>query len=188
MKLPHILNHLGPRVHTDERPLNSQPLAHVLDGAEMQAKKVMSQFGTIARSYNLPLWANDEKWKYHRDFAVMLAHDDLKSIRLELLAQDSTVLFEFKIQFSGRREARLADHASGVELPLINRDAIAKHRIVMQRHGKVTRIAISLSSIGDPPKGWSGVPVTPFLLNMRAKSQAGASKPTSMFRRKCVSA
>jgi hypothetical protein len=104
----------------------------------MSVKKVMSQFGTIARSYNLPLWSKEEKWKYQQDFAVMLAHEDLESVRLELLAQDNSVIFEFKIQFSFQSATRkLVDHSSGVELPIIYRQAVAKHRIVLQQHGKM---------------------------------------------------
>ncbi|PWU14395.1 MAG: hypothetical protein C5B50_17610 [Verrucomicrobia bacterium] len=105
---------------------------------ELHARKITSQFGTIARSYGLTLWPKEEKWKYQHDFEVMLAHEDLDSIRLELLAQDNSVLFEFKIHFSCQTATcRRAEINSGVELPVIQRETVANHRIVLQHHRKI---------------------------------------------------
>jgi hypothetical protein len=139
MKFSSILNHFyGGQPQSNGQCPNSEPVTHTPVAAEMSAKKVTSQFGTIGRSYDLPLWSKEEKQNYEHDFAVMLAHGDLESIRLELLAQDNSVLFEFKIQFPGQRVAKkLFDYSSGVELPVIDRQAVAKHRIVLQQHGKM---------------------------------------------------
>lgn len=139
MKFSRILNHFcGGQPQINGQRSTNAPATTTPDEVQLSVKKVTSQFGTIARSYNLPLWSEDGKRNYEHDFAVMLTHGDLDSIRLELLAHDSSVLFEFKIQFSGHRAAtKLLDHSSGVELPVINRHAVAKHRIVLQQHGKM---------------------------------------------------
>src|ERR1051325_65175 len=117
MKFSHILNHCcGGQQKTNCQAPNLAPATLRPCELEMNAKKVTSQFGTIARSYNLHLWYKNERRNYEHDFAVMLAHEDLESIRLELLAKDNSILFEFKIQFSGQRAAKnLVDHSSGVE-------------------------------------------------------------------------
>jgi hypothetical protein len=91
MKLLNLLDHLrgkgglsASRHGTDEGAVRAP---HAL---ELQATKVLSQLGTIARSYSLHLWSKDEKWKYENDFAIMLAHEDLESVRLELLNSRSS--------------------------------------------------------------------------------------------------
>ena len=117
MKFPRILNHVcADQPQTNGQRPNSETGTHTPGEVQMGAKKVTSQFGTIARSYNLPLWSEDEKQNYEHDFAVMLAYGDLGSIRLEFLAQDNSVLLEFRIEFSGQRSAQnLVDHSSGEE-------------------------------------------------------------------------
>ncbi len=103
----------------------------------MQAKKVVSQFDTIGRSYNIPIWAPQTAADHQHDWGVMLAHGDLQSVRLELLAADKTVLFEFRVHFQGEKaKGGLIDSASGVELPLLDRAAVTGHRLIIQQNGR----------------------------------------------------
>jgi len=103
----------------------------------MQAKKVVSQFDTIGRSYYLPIWAPQTAADHQHDWGVMLAHGDLQSASLELLAGDKTVLFEFKVRFQGEKAKRgLIDSADGVELPVLDRATVAGHRLIIQQSGR----------------------------------------------------
>ena len=107
------------------------------DDCLMQSKKVVSQFDTIGRSYNLPIWAPQSKEDHQHDWGVMLAHDDLQSVRLELLAADKTVLFEFKIEFARRKaNGKFIDSANGVELPVLDRATVSGHRLIIQQSGR----------------------------------------------------
>jgi hypothetical protein len=100
-------------------------------------KKVVSQFDLVARSYNLPIWAPQTAADHQHDWSVMLAHGDLQSASLELLGADKTVLFEFKIRFEGQKpKAPLIDSAAGLELPVLDRAAVAGHRLIIQQNGR----------------------------------------------------
>jgi hypothetical protein len=103
----------------------------------LQVKKVVSQFDLVARSYNLPIWAPQTAADHQHDWGVMLAHSDLQSASLELLAADKTVLYELKIRFEGQKpKAGFIDSANGVELPVLDRASVAGHRLIIQQNGR----------------------------------------------------
>jgi hypothetical protein len=110
---------------------------------ELEVSKAIEQLAFADRTYNLftPIWPNNESkadWKH--DLAVMRMYDDLKNIRLELLAADRTVPFEFKISFNGVPTAGAsADLAKGVEIPILPaavRNLVTDKRIVIGHNGK----------------------------------------------------
>jgi hypothetical protein len=109
------------------------------DTLGLEVSKAIEQIAFIARSYALSLWtsdANKADWKH--DLTVMHRHGDLEHVRLELLAADQTVLFEFKIRFTGSGGGeRLADTGQGVELPVLDRRRVAGHRLIVQQLGHV---------------------------------------------------
>jgi hypothetical protein len=114
---------------------------NIPDPIVLEISKAIEQLAFIDRSYNLGIWPNDQikdDWKH--DLVVMRRFDDLKDIRLELLAADNTILFEYRIAFNGRpTTARIADGAKGVEVPVLPpklRDAIAGKRVIVGHHGK----------------------------------------------------
>src|SRR5205809_486162 len=100
MKFSEILSRLlggNPVPVRPPAPPVAQPKRHpnytIPDDCWMQSKKVVSQLDTIGRSYNRHIWDPQGREDYQHDWGVMLAHDDLQSVSLELLAADKTVVF-----------------------------------------------------------------------------------------------
>lgn len=104
----------------------------------MQVRKVVNQFDLVARSYNLPIWAPHQGSADHlHDWGVMLAHGDLQSASLQVLATDKSILYELTIRFEGQKPTLgLVDRAGGVELPVLDRAAVAGHRLIIQQNGR----------------------------------------------------
>jgi hypothetical protein len=143
MKLNDILNSLFGNHHPPKPPPAPAPQPKptvcftVPPDCAMQVSKVVKQFDLVARSYNVPIWAPQSAADHLHDWGVMLAHADLQSASLELLAADKTVLYELKIHFQGEKvKPGLIDSAKGVELPVLNRAAVAGHRLIVSRNGR----------------------------------------------------
>jgi hypothetical protein len=103
----------------------------------MQVSKVVKQFDLVARSYNLPIWAPQSAADHLHDWGVMLAHGDLQSASLQLLAADKSILYELSIRFEGQKpKLGLVDSANGVELPVLDRAAVVGHRLMIQQNGR----------------------------------------------------
>jgi len=107
------------------------------ENARLQASKITGVIDFIERSYRLGLWTTfGGKPVLEHDLGVMLAYEDLRQICLQFLAADKTVLSELEITINGESDGRkLRDSANGVELPLLDRRAVADCRITVQRNG-----------------------------------------------------
>ena len=65
------------------------------------AEKAVRQLDFIARSYHLDNWLKDGvRQNLVDDLATLLENNVLESVRLELRDEQSTVRFEFRIDFS----------------------------------------------------------------------------------------
>ena len=108
------------------------------ENIKIEVSKAIEQLAFIDGSYNLGVWPTpDERAKWKHDLGVMHAHGDLQHVRLELVATDKTVLFEFKIKFGARRDGqRIVDSGNGIELPLIDRRKVASHRVIISQMGR----------------------------------------------------
>jgi hypothetical protein len=105
-------------------------------GAQLEVSKAVEQLVFILRSYDVPFPAS-RKADYKHDLRIMRERSDLSSIRIEFLAEDGTVLSEFKIEFDGKDSRRnLRDPGKGIELPLIPRHLIDGHRLVISRNSR----------------------------------------------------
>ncbi|MBT5536761.1 hypothetical protein HOK31_27100 [Candidatus Poribacteria bacterium] len=109
----------------------------------LEVTKALRQIAFVDRAYNLGVWSSDrdrEDWEH--DLALMRAHGDLTHVRIELLAGDNTVLFEFQIALDGERAERsnarrgVVDSAKGVELPILDTSHIATHRVVISHNAR----------------------------------------------------
>ena len=109
-----------------------------INNPHLAASKAIAQLAFIDRSYNLNIWPTEESlqiWTY--DIGLMLEHQDLQHVRLELLDADRAVLFEYRIDFASEGKCRpLRDTAQGIELPVFDRQRVADHRLVVQGHGR----------------------------------------------------
>ncbi len=145
MKFTDILNRLfgdnpapvGPPAPPVPQP-KRDPNYTIPDDCLMQSKKVVSQLDLIGRSYGLPIWAPQSKEDHQHDWGVMLAHDDLQSVSLELIAADKTVPYWFKFHFARKKaKGRVIDSANGVELPvLFDHASVTSHRLIIQQRGR----------------------------------------------------
>jgi hypothetical protein len=104
----------------------------------LAAEKALMQLGFIDSAYNLGIWNSpDSKGKWKHDLALMIAHNDLSHIRLELLGRDHSVIFEYRIDFIGQRiSSPMTDHTGGLELALIDIGDVVDKRIIVQRNGR----------------------------------------------------
>lgn len=99
--------------------------------------KIARQFDRFQSSYALKIWSSPK----HRadvvhDLKIMLAYGDLKSVKLEVLAHDKSVLARFDYTFTKGRDGKpTIDSARGIEIPLIPRQKVASHRLVVTRGG-----------------------------------------------------
>lgn len=100
-------------------------------------KKAMYQLDTVARSY-LTTICNASNADLARDLETMLAANDLKTLRFELLDHDGLVVFEFKLNFVGieRSVQGLPDSGAGIELPILKPGLVAGRRLVVERNGR----------------------------------------------------
>lgn len=110
---------------------------------ELEISKAIDQLAFADRTYDLgaPTWpTNESKADWKHDLAVMRMFGDLKDIRLELLATDRTVPFEFRISFNGVSTGGASvDRARGVEIPVLPvavRAAVTDKRVVIGHCGK----------------------------------------------------
>jgi hypothetical protein len=120
---------------------------------QLEVSKAVEQLAFVDRSYNLGIWGSEtvkNDWKH--DLGVMRTFGDLSHVRLELLASDKTVLFDFGIDFRDRRNgARTLDSAKGVELLVFDRRLTAGHRVVVEPYRSVEQYRQHLRM------AWNGV-------------------------------
>lgn len=115
------------------------PPAVVTDDATLSASKAVAQMAFICQSYGMTV-INGSIDDLKADLATMLANDDLRSVRLELLDGNSKVLFEFRVTFRGdASDRRSVDSAKGVEVPLLDRRLVKERRLIIQQNGKEAR-------------------------------------------------
>jgi hypothetical protein len=101
--------------------------------ARIAVEKAMRQFDFVAQSYHLNNWYKDKsRQDLVDDLVLMLEHDDLEHFRLELLDAQSTVRFEFRIDFGADGQVKnLRDSAAGVEVPVMPPGLIANYRLLV---------------------------------------------------------
>lgn len=103
----------------------------------LQVSKALRQLYRADEAYGLKLWPNPkEKDEWQHDLSLMLAHGDLKAVRLRVLAKDGSVPFSFDLAFTGKTHKVGVDSAQGVELPMLPPGLIAKGEAVVSRSGK----------------------------------------------------
>lgn len=114
--------------------------APVTPTTRLEVSKALRQIAFVDDAYNLRVWLTDaEKDAWEHDLALMRAHDDLTHIRIELLAADNTVLFDFQITLDADETddgEALVDSAQGVELPILDTSLIATHRVVISHNAR----------------------------------------------------
>jgi cold shock CspA family protein len=119
---------------------NKTPKKHmrVPEKYRLQVSKAIEQIAFATRSYDLPKFrAAGEKNQWIHDLGLMLAHDDLADVRLELLGDDDTVVAKMEIAFDGEADGkRHADHADGIELPMIEINRVKRCRAVVRRRDR----------------------------------------------------
>jgi len=105
---------------------------------ELEISKAIEQLAFADRTYNLgaPIWPTaDSKADWKHDLAIMRMYDDLKHVRLELIAADQTIPFQFIICFNGEPAiAASGDVAKGVEVPVLPshvRSIVTNKRVVI---------------------------------------------------------
>ena len=106
------------------------------DAVALAISKAVRQLLFITRSYALTLCdASIDDLK--ADLEVMLRHNDLSSIRLELLGADGKVLVEFLLTFNGLdgNGRGIIDTGRGIELPMFDRSLVKGKRLVIQQNG-----------------------------------------------------
>ncbi len=111
---------------TDTPPLITADVNLAID-------KIIYQLKFIAESYALKLFnSTTQQQNTSHDLKLMLQHRDLNRVRLELLDTEQTIIFTFEVSFAEQRvESGLADHAGGIEVPLLNQYTVASHRLVI---------------------------------------------------------
>ena len=106
------------------------------DAVALAISKAVRQLLFITRSYDLTLCdASIDDLK--ADLELMLRHNDLSSIRLELLGADGKVLVEFLLTFNGLdgNGRGIIDTGRGIELPMFDRTLVKGKRLVIQQNG-----------------------------------------------------
>lgn len=103
----------------------------------LQVSKALRQLYRVDAAYGLKLWnsaSQQDQWQH--DLSVMLAHNDLKAVTLQVLATDGTVPFSFRLNFTGQVQVGGPDSAQGVELPMLPLALIAGGEALVSRCGK----------------------------------------------------
>ena len=106
--------------------------------ARIAVEKAMEQLDFIAQSFNLNLFQPTSRGDMVDDLVVMLEHGDLEHVILQLLDAQSTIRFEFRIEFAadGHRKD-LRDSAAGVEVPVLPSGLITGLRLLVSRHKRM---------------------------------------------------
>jgi hypothetical protein len=105
--------------------------------AHLPIVQAVAAFDFIYRSLRLrPHWSLRDDFVH--DLAVMFDQRDLKHVSLEVIARDRKILYRHGVCFGNGGDRRVVDAAQGIELPLIPREQIADHRLLV---GPTARIA-----------------------------------------------
>ena len=106
--------------------------------ARIAVEKAMEQLDFIAQSFNLNPYQPTSRGNMVDDLVVMLEHGDLEHVILQLLDAQSTIRFEFRIEFAadGHRKD-LRDSAAGVEVPVLPSGLITGLRLLVSRHKRM---------------------------------------------------
>jgi hypothetical protein len=103
---------------------------------ELAIGKMVHQLSFIDRSYGLGLFPTGTEHFAH-DLTVMHAHRDLSSVCLQLLSENETVIFGFKVEFSRNAPSlgQFRDAACGIEVPVLIQKDIKTSRLLVTRKG-----------------------------------------------------
>jgi hypothetical protein len=106
--------------------------------ARIAVEKAIEQLGFIAQSFNLDLCQHISRGDLIDDLTVMLEHADLEHVTLQLLDAQSTIRFEFRIEFAADSQPKdLRDSAAGVEVPVLPTGLITSVQLLVSRHKKM---------------------------------------------------
>lgn len=102
---------------------------------ELTVSKLFSEVKLTEPSYGLHLFSDAAATK--QDLTIMHIYDDLRSITVELIDRDDQVFVAFKWRLdAGGHSFTRTDSAGSVELPVLDRRRIAKHRFLIQQDGR----------------------------------------------------
>ena len=105
--------------------------------ARIAVEKALEQLDFIAQSFNLSLHQTAQR-DLVDDLVVMLEHGDLEHVILQLLDAQSTIRFEFRIEFAAEGQRKdLRDSAAGVEVPVLPSGLITGLRLLASRHKRM---------------------------------------------------
>lgn len=95
------------------------------------ASNAIDNLDMVIRSYRLGEWSEPYREDLKHDIQVKLDHDDIEWIKVEVLAEDRTVIYRHEERFEfADGDARKFDSAHGLELPVIDRDLATDYRMV----------------------------------------------------------
>jgi hypothetical protein len=113
------------------------PVVPITPDITLQVSKALRQLYRADEAYGLGLWPSEkEKAEWQHDLSLMLAHGDLKAVKLRVLAKDGSVPFAFDLAFTGHTSKVGPDSAQGVELPMLPPSLIAGGEALVSRCGK----------------------------------------------------
>ena len=145
--------------HANSAPHNGRSHA---DRYELDATKTVQAFDFILKSFGrTPPWTTAAQRDDHvHDLTVMLRHGDLERASLELVGADDTVIYRHRIEFGRNGGSGSVDADGGIELPLLARHQIARHRILVSPAARLDDYRPELRN------GWGRAPT----LNQRTGS------------------
>lgn len=134
-------------------PLPSPPV--VRPDIKLEVSKAMRQLMFADRAWALGIWCSETyAANFVHDLELMRAAGDLTSIHLQLLDRSGAVCGEFAINFlgDGRRIDPAKVDSEGIELPIVDRQSIAGHRVTINRNGLEERYRPHLRLSWEPAR------------------------------------
>jgi hypothetical protein len=128
-----------PMTRTESANKPAPPPAALPTAAQTESiRKAVSALRLISRSYRLNLYvARPGAWEdFAHDVAVMLANNDLDSIRLRVFRQGGAVIYQHAIRFDQPSRGRETNPAAGLELPVISPELIGGSDLIVSHLGK----------------------------------------------------
>jgi len=133
---------------------NCSPRPRISKAAKIEASKLVQQFAFIDRSLNLGIYRSSQAIEDQKhDLSLMIAFHDLAWAKLELIDHQERVFSAFKVELDGEPTGqRVPDPGEGVELSLLDRKQLARHRVVIQRRNRVFDYRHLLAEHWEPAK------------------------------------
>ncbi len=100
------------------------------DRGLLDIRKTVSAFDFILRSYGQPIPWGTRRGDYEHDLLVMRRHGDLEHAAVEILGQDRTVAYRYRVRF-GESAAVGFDAARGIELPILPKQSVSESRVLI---------------------------------------------------------